>query len=167
MRRLPKIAGIRVDVHTRGSAHEEDLSRNQRHFMDTAVAIVRYRDGSLGQFLGATSMYPGSLRRIQLAGRNGTAEVLEDELVTWAFRDEAADDEEIRARFGQARETSGGAADPMDIDYTNHRRIIESFLSSLSSGEPYALDAREARKAVAIIEAIYTSAVQGGPVTVD
>src|SRR5690606_4043424 len=53
---------------------------------DTAVAVRRFRDGSLGQLLGATSMYPGSLKRIQIAGRDGTAELLEDELITWQFR---------------------------------------------------------------------------------
>ncbi len=131
---------------------------------DTAVAVVRYRDGTLGQLLGATSTYPGSLRRVQLAGRDGTAEVLEDELVTWRFREERDGDETIRERFGQ-NESSGGAADPMDIDYTDHRRNIEAFLESLNGDDPYPLDATEARKSVAIIEAIYDSAERGEPVS--
>ncbi|WP_276257131.1 Gfo/Idh/MocA family protein [Halomontanus rarus] len=149
-----------VFAYTARRAHDDDILEVE----DTAVAVLRYRDGSLGQLLGATSMYPGSLRRIQLAGRDGTAEVLEDELVTWSFRDERDEDEEIRARFSAESETSGGAADPMDIDYADHRRIIETFLESVSSDEPYPLDATEARKAVAIIEAIYESAETGGPV---
>lgn len=149
-----------VVAYTARRAHDDDLMEVE----DTAVATLRYRDGSLGQILGATSMYPGSLRRIQLAGRDGTAELLEDELVTWSFRDEDAEDEAIRERFGGESETSGGAADPMAIDYSNHRRNIEAFLGTLSTDEPYPLNATEARKAVAIIEAIYESADRDEPV---
>ena len=149
-----------VVAYTARRSHDDDIMEVE----DTAVAILRYRNGALGQLLGATSMYPGSLRRVQLAGRDGTAEVLEDELVTWQFRDERPSDEEVRAEFGDHGDASGGAADPMDIDYTTHRRNIEAFLDALSNDEPYPLDATEARKAVAIIEAIYESAETGEPV---
>jgi len=140
-------------------AHDDDLIEVE----DTAVAVLRYRNGALGQILGATSMYPGSLKRLELAGRGGTAEVLEDELTTWAFREDTAEDEEIRAEFSET-ETGGGAADPMDIDYSNHTRTIEAYLEALDSGSSFMLDAREARKAVEIIEAIYESAAAGEPV---
>jgi predicted dehydrogenase len=150
-----------VTAHTARRAHSDDIMEVE----DTAVAALRYRDGTLGQVLGSTAMYPGSLRRIQLAGRDGTAEVREDELVTWAFRDETPDDDDIRAQFGEESETSGGAADPMAIDYANHRRNIAAFLDARSGGEPYPLDGTEARKAVAIVEAIYASAERGTPVT--
>ncbi|MCU4742443.1 Gfo/Idh/MocA family oxidoreductase [Halobacteria archaeon AArc-m2/3/4] len=152
-----------VIAYTDRLAHDDSLMEVE----DTAVAICRYRDGTLGQFLGATSMYPGSLRRIQLAGREGTAEVLEDELVTWRFRDERDEDEELRERFGDESDSSGGAADPMAIDYSNHRRNVEAFLEACSSNDPYPLDATEARKAVAIIEAIYESAETGEPVRLE
>jgi predicted dehydrogenase len=92
--------------------------------------------------------------------------VLEDELVTWQFREERDDDPDIRARFGET-ESGGGAADPMSIDYANHRRNIEAFLEARASGEDYLLDASEARKAVEIIEAIYESAERGEPVQVE
>ena len=132
---------------------------------DTAVAVMRFRDGTLGQLLGATSMYPGSLKRVQVAGRGGTAEIEEDALVTWQFQEERAGDEAIREEFTET-ETGGGAADPMDIDYANHRRNIEAFVSSLRTGDPYALDGTEACKAVEIITSIYESAESGQPVRV-
>ena len=151
-----------VFAYTDTRAHEGDIIEVE----DTAVAVLRYRDGTLGQILGATSMYPGSLKRLQLAGRGGTAEVLEDELVTWQFREERDDDPDVRARFGET-ESGGGAADPMSIDYANHRRNIEAFLDARTNDEPYLLDASEARKAVEIIEAIYESAERGEPVRVE
>ena len=150
-----------VFAYTARRGHDDDLIEVE----DTAVALLRYRDGSLGQVLGATSMYPGSLRRVQLASRQGTVEVLEDELVTWEFREELDGDEKVREEFSAGGEESGGAADPMDIDYTNHRRNVEAFLEARSNDEPYPLDATEARKAVSIIEAIYESAETGSPVS--
>lgn len=151
-----------VFAYTECLAHDGEIIEVE----DTAVAVLRYTDGSLGQLMGATSMYPGSLRRIQLGGRDGTAEVHEEELVTWAFREERDGDEAIRERFGGESETAGGAADPMAIDYANHRRNIATFLDALDADEPYSLDATEARKAVEIIEAIYESAERGTPVRI-
>ncbi|WP_123538613.1 Gfo/Idh/MocA family protein [Halosimplex salinum] len=151
-----------VFAYTDRRAHDDDIMEVE----DTAVAVLRYRDGTLGQILGATSMYPGSLKRLQLAGRGGTAEILEDELVTWQFREERDDDPAIREEFGET-DSGGGAADPMSIDYENHRRNIADFLDARADDEPYMLDASEARKAVEIIEAIYESAERGEPVRIE
>jgi predicted dehydrogenase len=60
-------------------------------------------------------------------------------------------------------DTDGSKADPMAIDYANHRRTIESFLDGLDGEESYPLDAVESRKAVEIIEAIYESAEKNEP----
>jgi predicted dehydrogenase len=150
-----------VFAYTDRLAHDGDIVEVE----DTAVAVLRYRNGALGQVLGATSMYPGSLKRVQVSGRGGTAEVLEDELVTWQFREESDDDDRVRERFTETT-SGGGAADPMDIDYANHRRNIEAFVSSLRTGDPYALDGTEACKAVEIITSIYESAESGQPVRV-
>ena len=150
-----------VFAYTAKRAHDPD----QIEVEDTAVAVFRYRDGTLGQVLGATSMYPGSLKRLQLAGRDGTAEIEEDELVSWRFREENEDDERIREEFGDETESGGGAADPTAIGHANHRRNIADFLDSLGTGE-FLLDGVEARKAVEIIEAIYESAETGNPVRI-
>ena len=132
---------------------------------DTAVATLRCRDGTLGTLLGATSMYPGTRRRLRIAGREGTAEVHGDELVCWRLREERPQDDTLRARYGDAGE-EGGASDPMAIDYEKHRRNVEAFLRWVDHDAPFALDAVEARTAVEIIEAVYASAQDGRPVRI-
>jgi predicted dehydrogenase len=134
---------------------------------DTCVAILRLKNGGLGQLLAATSLYPGQLRRFLFGGRDGTAEILEEQLVTWQFRGAASDDDATRARFGGTSSTSGGAADPMAINYSCHTRNFESFLEALRTGGVPALDGAEGRKAVAIIEACYKSARTGRTAVVD
>jgi len=133
---------------------------------DTCVAILRFRNGGLGQLLAATSLFPGQLRRFLFGGRDGTAEILEEQLVTWRFRAAAADDDAIRDRFGGTSGTSGGAADPMAINYACHTRNFQAFLEAVRAGRQPALDGREGRKAVAIIEACYRSARTGKRVPV-
>jgi len=128
---------------------------------DTCVAILRFRNGAVGQLLAATSLFPGQLRRVLVGGRDGTAEIQEEQLVTWRFRTEAPDDASTLARLGGASGTSGGAADPMAINYSCHTRNIAAFVESLRAGRPPALDGREGRKAVAIVEACYRAARTG------
>ena len=128
---------------------------------DTCVAILRFRNGGLGQLLAATSLYPGRLKRFLIGGRDGTAEVLEEQLVAWEFRTPAADDEAIRGRFGGSSATTGGASDPMAINYANHTRNFQAFVDALAAGRPPALDGHEGRKAVAIVEACYKAARTG------
>ena len=133
---------------------------------DTCVAALRFRNGGLGQLLAATSLYPGSLRRLLVGGRDGTVEILEEQLVTWRFRGALPDDEPLRRRFAGTSGTSGGAADPLAIDYGCHTRNFVDFLDALRSGRRPELDGPEGRKAVAIVEACYKSARTGRPARV-
>ena len=133
---------------------------------DTCVAILRFKNGGLGQLLAATSLYPGQLRRFLFGGRDGTAEILEEQLTTWRFRGETAADDDTRARFGGTSSTSGGAADPMAINYACHTRNFADFIAAVKAGRPPALNGLEGRKAVAIVEACYESARTGQTATV-
>ncbi|MCC7192139.1 MAG: Gfo/Idh/MocA family oxidoreductase [Phycisphaeraceae bacterium] len=133
---------------------------------DTAVVVMKFRNGALGQVLGATSMYPGSLKRLQIAGRDGTAEILEDELITFKFRQEQTEDAAIREKFAAKTKSGGGASDPMAIDYSGHTRNIRDFLEAVEKSRTPSIDGREGRKAVAIIEAIYESARTGKTIQV-
>ena len=134
---------------------------------DTCVAILRFRNGALGQLLAATSMFPGQRRRILVGGRDGTAEIVEEQLVDWRFRVAEADDAATRDAFGGQSGSSGGAADPMAINYACHTRNFAAFVAALRSGRRPALDGIEGRKAVAIVAACYKSARTGRPVKVD
>ena len=132
---------------------------------DTCVAVLKFRNGALGQILAATSMYPGSDRRIVIAGRDGTAEVVEEQLTVFSFRHERPGDKAMRAQFaGKTADT--GATDPLAIGHVGHQRNIAAFLEALDAGETPGIDGVQARKAVAIIEAVYRSAAEGVPVKV-
>jgi predicted dehydrogenase len=150
-----------VAAFTAVKAHDAE----QLEVEDTCVAVLKLKNGGLGQLLAATSLYPGQLRRFTFGGRGGTAEIEEEQLITWQFREAQPEDAATRERFGGTSSTSGGAADPMAIDYSCHTRNFQSFFDALATGRRPSLDGREGRKAVAIIEACYKSARTGRVVT--
>jgi predicted dehydrogenase len=173
---LQWIAGATMPGLSRGENPVESVvaltavrahDRDRLEVEDTCVAILRFKDGALGQILAATSMFPGQMRRILVGGRDGTAEIVEEQLADWRFRTPAAADEATRARFGGPSATTGGAADPMAINYSCHTRNLEAFVDALRAGRPPALDALEGRKAVAIVAACYRSARTGRPARVE
>ncbi|HEX8520871.1 MAG TPA: Gfo/Idh/MocA family oxidoreductase [Tepidisphaeraceae bacterium] len=131
---------------------------------DTALAVVRFRNGAVGQILAATSMYPGAHRRLIIAGRDGLAELVEDTLQQFKFRSEQPQDEQIRQQFGQSTHHAGGSSNPMAFNFDNHKRNIAAFLEAVEQNRQPDLGAPEAGKAVRIIEACYESAETGKPV---
>ncbi|HEX7009879.1 MAG TPA: Gfo/Idh/MocA family oxidoreductase [Phycisphaeraceae bacterium] len=131
---------------------------------DTALAVARLRSGSLAQVLAATSMYPGTQTSITVSSREGAVQIVGEQITLWQFRDERPEDDQIRQRFAQPTQHSGGASDPLAIPYQPHRDNFAQFLDALDHGRPPAIDGPEAAKAVAIVQACYESAASGQPV---
>ena len=121
---------------------------------DTAVAIIRFENQSLGLVYGTTASYPGQFRRLQITGTNGTVIQEEDSFKVWDFREELKEDERIRQQFSGIR-GGGGVSDPAAIPYENHTRNIEAFLHAIENNQPFTIDGHEARKAVELILRIY------------
>ena len=131
---------------------------------DTACAALKFRDGALGAFEASTALWPGWSRRIELCGEHGSIALEDDRLAKWEFREARPEDEAIRAG-GATNALGSGASDPKAINTEGHRRQLQDFVDAVAAGRAPALDGREGRKAVAFVHALYTSAENGGPVT--
>ncbi len=133
---------------------------------DTAVAALRFASGAFGTIEASTALWPGFARRIEICGENGSAVMEDDDITHWQFREARAEDERIRA----ARETSAkgsGAANPMAINFEGHLRQIQDFIDGIREKRPFFIEGSEARKAVALVRAIYDSAASGAKVRPD
>jgi UDP-N-acetyl-2-amino-2-deoxyglucuronate dehydrogenase len=103
---------------------------------DTAAALFEFASGGFGVFEASTAAFPGLPRRIEVTGTKGT-------LV-----------HEQEARPALVADASG------------HQRVLEDFLNAIRTNGTPVCDAREGRRSVALIEAIYESARNnGGPVS--
>jgi UDP-N-acetyl-2-amino-2-deoxyglucuronate dehydrogenase len=133
---------------------------------DTSVAALRFGSGAFGTLEASTALWPGCSRRIELCGENGSAVMEDDDLTRWEFRVAQPEDGAIRA----ARETSikgSGAANPMAIHFEGHLRQIQDFIDGIRERRPFFIEGAEARKAVALVRAVYDSAASGRPVRPD
>lgn len=101
---------------------------------DTAAAVIEFTNGAYGMLEASTAAFPGLPRRIEVTGSKGT-------LV-----------HEQEARPAVVADASG------------HQRVFEDFFTAIDTGRPPACDAREGRRSVALVEAIYESARTGGAV---
>jgi UDP-N-acetyl-2-amino-2-deoxyglucuronate dehydrogenase len=102
---------------------------------DTAAALFEFASGAFGVFEASTAAFPGLPRRIEVTGTKGT-------LV-----------HEQEARPALVADASG------------HQRVFEDFLNAIRTNGTPVCDAREGRRSVALIEAIYQSAATGRSVT--
>lgn len=154
-----------VGLPSEVSAFTATLAHERIAVEDTAVASLRFPNGALGVVEAATSAFPGAKKRIEISGEKGTAILEDDTLTTWAFESEQPGDEEIRSPSGGAR-IGGGAANPMDIGVEGHRQQIADFCAAIQEGRAPTIDGKDARSAVALINAIYDSVKKGRPVSV-
>ena len=98
---------------------------------DTAAALIEFTSGAYGMVEASTAAFPGLPRRIEVTGTAGTLVHEQD------------------ARPAVVADASG------------HQRVFEDFFTAIESGGTPACDAREGRRSVALIEAIYRSANSG------
>jgi UDP-N-acetyl-2-amino-2-deoxyglucuronate dehydrogenase len=129
---------------------------------DTAVAALHFPHGALGVIEGATSVFPGWTKRIEISGDRGSAILEDDAIKFWQFDREEPEDAGIRTGH-QAANIGGGVANPMAISTEGHRRQIEDLCAAIQENRPPAIAGADARHAVALICAIYESARTGQP----
>jgi len=123
---------------------------------DTGAAVLRFKNNALGMIYGSTASFPGQFRRIEITGTRGTVIQEENSFKLLQFADQTEEDKEILRRFSQIH-GGGGVSDPGAIPFEPHARNIAAFIESVEGGEEFEINGQEARKAVEIIQAIYTS----------
>lgn len=130
---------------------------------DTLCASVEFESGARGLIMGSTAMFPGFFQRIEIGGDGGT--VMTGEMRAARFRADGTEVEFVDATsdfFPTIDATSGGASSPTDLPSYLHERSIAHIHDAWERGEEPQTNGGEASKAVAIIEALYTSAREGG-----
>ncbi|MEO8062928.1 MAG: Gfo/Idh/MocA family oxidoreductase [Pseudomonadota bacterium] len=130
---------------------------------DTCVAALKFGSGAFGTLEASTALWPGFSRRIEICGENGSAVMEDDDIASWEFRVPQPGDEKLRATRESGSMGSGAAA-PMAIKNEGHVRQIQDFIDGIREQRPFFIEGKEARKAVALVRAVYDSAATGKPV---
>jgi UDP-N-acetyl-2-amino-2-deoxyglucuronate dehydrogenase len=141
---------------------------------DTAVAVVRFRDGGLGSIVASNAQNPGIGGRIHVHGSNGASIGTQTDLgsmfisgVTTSVEPAVND---LWTIAGEAEllptwqaEDRAFAAD-RDVMSWFHERQIEDFLDAILEDRPPAVEGVEGRKVVELFTAIYRSQRDGRPI---
>jgi len=163
---------VEVTAYTGLLAHE------RIEVEDTAVAILKFSGGALGNIVATTAAYPGLTARIAVHGDKGSAVIDDDELRYFHAAGEhqegdaygAGGDEnqaeQVMKRYGEVESRPGAGADPGSLSMA-HREQIQDFVEAVREDREPSIDLEEGRKPLAIIQAIYESARIGGPVRIE
>ena len=143
-------------------AAETATLRHRIEAEDTASATLRFASGALGTIQGTTAASQDWPARLEIVGTEGRAVLDGSALAVWQPSRLIEDDEllgpdDLAATAGWQPEESLGAG---------HARQWTAIRAALTAGKLPPVPGEEARKAVAIILAIYESATTGQPVTV-
>ena len=133
------------------------LAHERIEVEDTAVAVIRFKNGALGVIQATTSAHPGYPKTIAIHGDRGSAVIEQEDVIRWDFTPETDEDKAVRARFAAKVGASGGAADPKAISHEGHRRQLADFVAAVREKRAPMVDGRESSKSVDLICAIYES----------
>ena len=130
---------------------------------DTLTATLEFENGGLGIVEASTCAYPGYPRRVELTGCEGTLILEGDSLIAIDLRDGSqhptppptrGKTQRASARLRQQQSAQSATVS----DALPHQRMIEDFVTAIETNGTPACDAREGRRSVEIVEAIYRSA---------
>ncbi len=152
---------------TEVTAHTSTLSHERIEVEDVAVATLRFANGALGVVEATTGAFPGSLKKIEIAGNQGSAILEEEDLIQWKFAKPTKLDEKIASELTNRTKSGGGAGDPAAIGHVAHRELFKDFLKSIREGKPSSIDGYQGRRSVELILAIYKAAKQKKTIVID
>lgn len=138
-----------------------DTLAHQMEAEDVGVAVVKFKNGAIGTIEGSTITYPQNLEgSVAIFGERGSLKVGGTALnrkVMW----------KIDGQLEQEREIiTADVIDPPSVYGYSHKLVIEDMIEAIHDNRQPATNGSEARKSLALIEAIYESSRLGQPVEV-
>ena len=129
---------------------------------DIATLLIEFESGAKGVIEGSTAIWPGHPARVEVHGTEGSAILEDGKLGFWQFKKRKPIDRKIEATFKSESELGSGAGDPLSsLKIEGHRLQIQDFVRAINQGRAPAVDGREARRSVELLEKIYQSARTG------
>jgi UDP-N-acetyl-2-amino-2-deoxyglucuronate dehydrogenase len=124
---------------------------------DTITALLEFANGAIGTLVAATSAYPGYPRRIELTGSEGTVILEHDKIIRADLKSPRSD----LLNNNESADRNQSASSAAVSDVRGHQALIENFLHAIKTNSRPMCDGNEARRSIALIEAIYEAARSG------
>ncbi|MDX1679949.1 MAG: Gfo/Idh/MocA family oxidoreductase [Akkermansiaceae bacterium] len=140
------------------------LAHERIEVEDIVVAILEFESGARGVIECSTCTWSkdGHPARVQLSGTEGSVFLADEAFEIWDFMEARPEDEEVHSTLMKGQEAGLGANDPKAINFYQHQRNFEEVVQAIAEGREPSTSSAEARKSVALIEAVYQSAKNNG-----
>lgn len=119
---------------------------------DTAVVLLRFRNGALGVIEATTATRPKDLEgSISILGEKGSVEIggfAVNQMKAWNFAEPEPADDEVMEKF---------SINPPNVYGFGHKAYYEHVVSAIRDGSPNLVDGFEGRRSLELINAIYES----------
>jgi predicted dehydrogenase len=122
---------------------------------DTLVALLEFKNGAIGTLQATTSVFPGYPRRVELTGSEGTVIIEHDRLLAADLRKPPED----FCSTGNDQNASASSATVSDV--RGHQAALEDFVRAIETNGTPRCSGTEARRSVALVEAIYAACFLG------
>lgn len=123
---------------------------------DTAVVVLKFRNGALGVIEATTATRPKDLEgSISVLGEGGTVEIAGfavNQMKTWNFVEPMAGDDEVMEKY---------SVNPPNVYGFGHQAYYEYVVNCISNNGPHLVDGLVGRKSLELINAIYESVETG------
>ena len=123
---------------------------------DTAVVLLRFRNGALGIIEATTAVRPKDLEgSISVLGEHGSVEIggfAVNEMKVWNFATRLVDDDNVMAKY---------SVNPPNVYGFGHQAYYEHVVDCIVHDKQQLVDGLEGRKSLELISAIYESIETG------
>lgn len=142
---------------------------------DMTASLIKFKSGASATFVSTTCAYPGISTDIQIYGSNGSAEMDQDALKLWKFREfdeafaeaegidafDAEEEEEFMLKKYGGGNAGAIAFDPSENPVVGHKYVVWDMIDAVLEDRAPAVLPTEAMKSVRIVNAAYESARTG------
>ncbi len=123
---------------------------------DTAVVVLKFRNGALGVIEATTAARPRDLEgSISILGQKGTVEIggfAVNEMRVWQFAEQVDGDDEVMKRY---------SVNPPNVYGFGHQAYYEHVVDCIQNDRRHLVDGLEGRRSLELISAIYESIETG------
>lgn len=134
---------------------------------DTAVAVLKFRNGALGVIEGTTSVFPADIpHRLEIHGEKGSILIEGEGIKRWVTGGpdgEPVDKVEHREE-DEKKKTKQAIVSPTSITTLGHQIQIQDMVDAVNEDRTPVVPGEEGRKSLEIILGIYESSKSGKPV---
>lgn len=129
---------------------------------DTGVGVVRFKGGALGSIEGSTITYPANIEgSLALFGEKGSVKIggnSLDRISFWKVEGELQHEQEILRRQ---------ELDPPPSRYLSHSLVLDDMARAIREDGQPTTNGRAGRRSLALVLALYRSAMEGRPVSME